>query len=228
MYIKTNRVKFFFIILGVVGIIIFSYIFRYNFKSKSRVQKKEVSESNQRPAEIKGKIVTLKRIKPEYFEDFRKILSPAVTGPLYFPAKPSFEWTKNFLEKTLRKEIAGELFFYLIFDNKDNKLIGFIDIRERDKNGQFGVGIHENYWGKGRFKEAVKLITEQYFKIKNKPSFIAHVEIWNLRSFYALKSAGFTLFDFYYENGNPTRYILKFNNPKYKDKSSFVSKENIQ
>ena len=145
--------------------------------------------------------------------------SPTVKKPLYSPQNVSFEWTRNHLEKEIAKDAIGKIFLYIVFDNKDNKLIGSVEIREKNNTdpGQFTCWINENYWGGGRFQEALDLIIKAYFKIKNVESFNAHIEMWNLRSYYAFKKYGFKLVDFYYENGKPTRYILEIYNP-YKSK----------
>ena len=232
---QINKTKIVLFATTTIATILCATYFIYFFKpdnSKapepivSREQNLQLPDS--RPEEISGNTITLRRIKPEYFEDFHKILTPSVSGPLYFPKNPTYLWAKTFLEKEMRRELAGQLFFYLIFDNKDDKLIGFIDIRKASQTGEFGCAIHEKYWGGGRFKEAIKLITQEYFKIKDIESFIAHVEMWNLRSFYALKSVGFELDGFYYENDKPTRYLLKFTNPKYKNSDTSTQKAQKQ
>ncbi len=228
---QINKKIILFAAISITAILCATY-FIYFFKPDNSKAPKPIASPqsklrlpDNRPAEIIGNTITLRRIKPEYFEDFHKILTPSVTGPLYFPTNPTYSWTKTFLEKEMRRELAGHLFFYLIFDNKDDKLIGFIEIRKATQTGEFGCAIHEKYWGGGRFKEAIKLITQEYFKIKDIESFIAHVEMWNVRSFYALKSTGFELVDLSYEDGQPPRYLLKFTNPKYKNPNSSTQKE---
>lgn len=233
---QINKKKIVLFITTTIAAILCATYFIYFFKPDNSKSPKPIVSRKQnlqlpdnRPEEIIGNTITLRRIKPEYFEDFHKILTPSVTAPLYFPKNPTYLWTKTFLEKEIKRELAGQLFFYLIFDNKEDKLIGFIDIRKQTTTGEFSCAIHEKYWGGGRFKEAVKLITQEYFKIKDIQSFIAHVEMWNLRSFYALKSAGFELVDLYYlEDGQLPRYLLKFNNPKYKNPGTSTKKAQKQ
>jgi len=143
---------------------------------------------------------------------------PIITKPLYYPTRPSFEFIQNRLKRELAREAKGDTFLYMVFDNKENQLVGAVEIREKNPKdpGQFSCWLNDKYWGGGRFQEAIKLITREYFKVKKVPSFNAHVETWNLRSFYALKNAGFNLVDFYYQNGQKTRYILEFYNPNQK------------
>jgi RimJ/RimL family protein N-acetyltransferase len=224
--IFTNKkIKFITILAAIAAVGAISYFYIPKFWEQKTAQtqsatitlpttkKVEFSHPDDRPEEIKGNIVTLKRLRPEYFQEYHKMCTPLVRKPLYF--QTSYEWTKHFLEKELRKEAEGKILFYVIFDNKDNKLIGSLDIREKNPKdpGQFGCWLNENYWGGERMREAIKLISDAYFKLKKVDSFNAHVEIWNLRSYYALKKSGFKLVDFYYEDGKPTRYILEFYNP---------------
>jgi RimJ/RimL family protein N-acetyltransferase len=106
---------------------------------------------------------------------------------------------------------------YCIFDAKENKLIGTLEIREKnDKDpGQFGCWLNERYRGGGRIQEAIKLITNIYFRLTDVPLFTAHVRLWNKRSYRALLKAGFTdTGKFYYEDGKPTRYLLEFRRKK--------------
>jgi RimJ/RimL family protein N-acetyltransferase len=59
----------------------------------------------------------------------------------------------------------------------------------------------------------MKLITQAYFAQTDAPSFNAHVRLWNKRSCAALKKFGFKDVGFYYENGEPTRYMLEYKRP---------------
>lgn len=216
--ITSKKIKIISFVVAVFGIATLVYFYFPQISQKHTVQKVssyQYSKPDNRPDEIKGKIVTLKRLQPAYFTDYYKMLSPTVKKPLYYPKYASLEWVTNKLNKTLVKEAQALIFIYMIFDNKDNKLIGSLAIREKNPKdpGQFYCWINENYWGGGRLREAVKLITDEYFKVKDVDSFNAHVELWNLRSYYALKKAGFKLVDFYYEDGQKTRYILEFYNP---------------
>ncbi len=164
-----------------------------------------------RPEEIKGKRITLKRLKEKYFIDYHNMFSATVRKNLEFPDSITLDYTIRYLKEEMRKDRTGAMLMYCIFDNVDNKLIGFLEIREKNDHdpGQFGCGINENYWGGGRFQEAFTLINELYFKLYNETSYIAHVRLWNKRSYAALKKVGFIDVGFFYENGIPTRYILE-------------------
>ena len=147
------------------------------------------------PEIVIGKTVTLKKFKPEYFSDYHNMLSNTVRHGLEWPKNITLDWIISELKAELKKEQTGTVVMYCIFDNKDNKLIGFIDIRDKDPDdlGQFGVWINENYWGNGRMQEATKLISQVYFAVKNEDSYVAHVRLWNQRSYHALKNLGFKM-----------------------------------
>ena len=81
-----------------------------------------------------------------------------------------------------------------IWDKKDNKLIGNIQIREKDDShpGQLSMWLNENYRGGGRITEAMFMISKAYFEAYPKePSYNAHVKAWNYRSVGAMEKFGF-------------------------------------
>jgi RimJ/RimL family protein N-acetyltransferase len=165
------------------------------------------------PEEVKGKIVTLRALKKEYFIDYHNAFSNLVRQNLEFPEFITLDYSIRYLQDQLSKSQKGNILLYCIFDNKDNKLIGEIEIRERNEDdpGQFGWWINEAYWGGGRAQEALKLITNIYFRLKpQEKSFIAHVRLWNKRGYYSLKKFGFIDVGYFYEGGKASRYILEY------------------
>jgi RimJ/RimL family protein N-acetyltransferase len=171
------------------------------------------------PEKIIGSIITLKTLKEEDFIDYHNMFSDIVRKNLEFSQNFSFGQTVFQLKSNLYESVKGELLYYTIFDNKKNKLIGSIEIREKNDSqypGQLACWINENYWGGGRFQEAIKLITNVFFSLKpQKESYIAHVRLWNKRSHKALLKAGLVDIGFFHENGEPTRHIMKMKNMKY-------------
>lgn len=189
------------------------------FQKKQTVYTYQFSQPDNRPDIIKGKTVTLKRLRPSYFKDYFKMFNyPGTVKPLFYKDKVNFPEIKRYLDNNLKREAANKTFLYMIFDNKDNKLIGSIEIRKYNPkdNGQFGIWISPKYWGKGKAEEAFKLISNEYFKIKKADKFIAHVEMWNLRSYYALKKYGFKLINTLHYDNRPSRYLLEYYNPNKK------------
>ncbi len=215
--LKNIRLKHVFLlvtgIITITALVAFTYDGCYFISAPQKTESK-LTKIDSRPDEIKGKIITLKRLRPEYFEDYYKMISPKdVIDPLYLPK--SHEGIIAHLNKQLKKENAKQVLLYMIFDNKDNKLIGSISIREKNDRdpGQYSCWINNKYWGQGRIQEAIKLISDAYFKLTGAKSFDAHVEMWNIRSYYGLKKAGFKLLKTYQPEKQHPRYILEFYNP---------------
>lgn len=163
------------------------------------------------PDVVRGEIITLKRLKEKYFIDYHTMFSPIVRKDLEFPERITLDYTIRFLKDEMRKDAAGQTLWYCIFDNLDDKLIGYIEIREfrEDDVGQLGCWLNEKYWGQGRIQEALKLISRLYFSLRPHDHYIAHVRLWNKRSYKALKKFGLKDKDIFYENGVPSRYILE-------------------
>lgn len=169
----------------------------------------------ERPEEIKGNIVTLRKLKEEYFIDYHNMWSQTVRRGIEFPEDISLDYTIRHLRYDMARDAKKEILKYLIFDNKDDKLIGALAIGEKNDRdpGQFSCWLNENYWGGGRIQEALALITKTYFALTDAKSFNAHVRLWNKRSYAALKKFGFKDIGFYYENGEKTRYLLEYYRP---------------
>ncbi|KKP24799.1 MAG: hypothetical protein SZ59_C0001G0117 [candidate division TM6 bacterium GW2011_GWF2_28_16] len=229
--IFSKKLKIFLAILFLTGLSVTGYFyFSKNISFTQEQSSFKFSHPDARPEIIPGKIITLKRLKPEYFKDYFEMANdPLVLKPLYWPAKLTLAWIKDYLEEEFEREKNKLTFIYMIFDNKENKLIGSAEIREPDPEdpGQFGCWINPKYWGGGRLQEAVKLLAQEYFKIyPNINKFNAHVEMWNLRSYFGLKKCGFKLVDTLHFKAEPSRYFLEY----YKDNNTPVlnnSKDNI-
>jgi RimJ/RimL family protein N-acetyltransferase len=169
------------------------------------------------PTEVKGSKVSLRLLKEEYYLNYHHMFSPLVRKSLEFPEHITLGYTIQYLQGEHKKVSAGKMLQYCIFDNIDNKLIGSIEIREKNETdpGQLGCWVNEAYWGGGRFQEALNLISKTYFRLKPlEKSYIAHVRLWNQRSYHALKKYGFDEIGYYYENGKATRYIMELKRTK--------------
>lgn len=165
------------------------------------------------PEVVPGKIVTLKKLREEYFIDWHNMFSAKVRDLFESPKHITLDYTINILRYIMELNNKGETLYYCIFDNKDNRLIGAIEVREKNDidPGQMGCWLNENYWGGGRIQEAYKLIAQTYFKLKpNEPSFDAHVRTWNIRSYKAMKKFGFVdLKTVKASDGKADRHVLE-------------------
>jgi RimJ/RimL family protein N-acetyltransferase len=146
------------------------------------------------PQVIPGKIVTLKVLSPTYAFDYYKMFSPKVRKGLGFQEKITFSYVENRIRYEVGKMKKGSRIVYSIWDNKVDKFIGTIQIREKNKEepGQLGMWLNENFWGGGRIQEAMYLISRAYFDSRpTTDSYIAFVRPWNPRSYKSLIKFGF-------------------------------------
>ena len=185
----------------------FYYFTKHEYLSEQR------NFYNRIPNELKGERVILKKLKEEFFMDYHNMLSLDVRHSLEFPEDINLNWTLHRLGSYMKDMKNGKAVHYCIFDTnpKEQKLIGALNIRECTNNGQFGCWLHENHRGGGRIQESISLITKAYFSLKNTTKFIAHVRLWNQRSYKALLRAGFQDHGkLHLENKKPSSYILEY------------------
>jgi len=138
---------------------------------------------------LEGKLVVLKPLQKSFFSDYLKMFSPKVKELLHVSSQES---ELEYLEHRLQKQKEGKTFFYCIFDKKENKLIGAIEIRNPDEtDSQLYSWLNEKYWGTGIYQEALELISREYFSQTEEKLYNANVDVTNVRSYYALKKHGF-------------------------------------
>jgi len=139
--------------------------------------------------ELKGELVTLKPLRESFFSQYLKMFSPKVRELLHVSLSES---EIEYLHDRLEKQKRGETFFYCIFENKENKLIGAIEIRNpQETDSQLYSWLNEAYWGTGMYQEALVLVSKVYFAHSNQNYYNANVDIKNIRSYKALKKHGF-------------------------------------
>lgn len=139
-----------------------------------------------------GSIVTLKPLQEQFFEEYHNMFSPVVRQALGLPPSSELQETTNFL-KTAMVDPQYEK-FYCIFDNQTNKLIGGITIRSKQHPmGQLGTWVNEQFWGGGRYQEALYLSMKEYFADDKHDSMVAFIEEKNERSLRAHQKFGFVI-----------------------------------
>lgn len=104
---------------------------------------------------------------------------------------PDLEAEYRYLSHRLHYQKEQAIFFYCIFDNRTDILVGAIEIRGTEFPGQLYTWLHPDYWGKYYFQEALLLLATYYFSVTQQFHFTARVDIDNKRSYKALKKAGF-------------------------------------
>ncbi len=172
------------------------------------------------PDIIRGNIITLKKLREEHFIDWHNMYSNKVRELFLSPKHMTLDMTIWQLRHLMASSDKGETLYYCIFDNKDDRLVGGIEIRENAPPGDLGCWINENYWGGGRSKEAIKLISKAYFQLNpHKNSYEAHVYEWNKRSLKAMKKAGLVEVKMIPKSADykDARYVLEYRREFVKD-----------
>lgn len=164
---------------------------QYSEKSVETVSKSIVSSY---PKEIVGNIVTLKLLSLDCAFEYHNMFSDVVRKAFEFPENMTFGEVEYQIKEEIKEMNNGIMLSYTIWDNKDNNLVGNIQIREKssDHPGQLSMWLNENYWGGGRIQEAMLLISKAYFKSRpNTKSYNAYVREWNIRSAKSMEKFGF-------------------------------------
>jgi RimJ/RimL family protein N-acetyltransferase len=139
--------------------------------------------------ELVGTRVTLRVVCVDFLSEYCRMFSVTVrtvlhVSSLYVEGKYVLRFCHNKSKKNV--------FFYCIFDNTTQQLIGAVAIRDvQESAGQLYAWINEQFWGGGRYQEALTLACEQYFTLTQFCVLTAHVDMSNKRSYYALKKNGF-------------------------------------
>lgn len=138
-----------------------------------------------------GNQIYLKFLQESHIADYLDLFSPRVQEILGVSSRFS---EQQYIQEQCRKQKAEETFFFCIFEKSTDLLIGSLEIRANHHRGQLCTWIHENYWGKGYFKEAFALAKEYYFKKRPQETNItARVDRSNQRSYQALMAVGCTV-----------------------------------
>ncbi len=138
---------------------------------------------------LPGELVTLSPLQEIHIENYLSSFSSTVMAALHVS---TLQAERDYLQSCLQEMHEEKTFFYLIHHAGDQKLIGAIAIRDPQKYpGQLYSWLNENYWGGGRYQEALALITQFYFARTQALFITAQVDITNTRSHRALKKYGF-------------------------------------
>jgi len=139
---------------------------------------------------LRGQLIYLQELDESFFSDYMSAFSPRVRKALRVKHKMS---ELEYLRKRLEKQKEGKTIFFCIFDNATDRLIGALEIRSQEETGsQLYSWLHEDFWATGRYQEALRIASQEYFRRTNELFFYAHVDAGNKRSYRALKKNGFS------------------------------------
>jgi len=116
-------------------------------------------------AVIKGKRVTLRKLKPSDADAIQKYCNDPVISRwlMRLPHPYTKKHAVHFIRDGLKNWKKKTQYVYGII--YEGKLVGTIHIKiEEEDRGQIGYSIAKPYWGKGLMSEAAKLIIKEGFK----------------------------------------------------------------
>ncbi len=160
--------------------------------------------------------VVLAPLQATFIEQYLQKFSPAVMAALHVKDKES---ERVYVQEALAKHQEGQTFFYCIFDEKTDELFGALEIRSPESSrGQLYTWLHEDCWGKSIFQQALYLAALDYFSKSGTLYFDATVDVENVRSYKALKKAGFADIGI---NEGPfdKQFVLIYRNKNYESRN---------
>ena len=108
----------------------------------------------------------------------------------------TYEEAQEFVEEMIRHTISNTYFPYVIIDHTDEKIIGFVDLKNIDWNipkTQIGFYIDESYAGKGIISKAIREICNYCFKEKGFVKLFMRIHPENIAAQKVAEKCGFEL-----------------------------------
>ena len=137
--------------------------------------------------------VKLGPIKKEYLSTYVKWFNdPTITKYLLMYRPMNFEQEEDWYKNAIKKE--NEIYFAILIDDSEEKLIGncSIAIDWRNRVGNVGITIGEKkYWGKGLGTEAMMKLCEYGFNTLNLNRIELETYEFNERAFKSYKKVGY-------------------------------------
>lgn len=131
--------------------------------------------------------VTIRSLTEHDLDDYERLFTPRVRASLHV-SSPAAE--RIYIKERIAQHATGTTFLFGVI--RDNVLIGALEIRDANTSrGQLYCWLNEEFWGNGYFQEALELAASFYFKHTQERYITAHVYCENMRSYRALKKAGF-------------------------------------
>lgn len=131
--------------------------------------------------------VTIRSLTDGDLDDYERLFTPRVRASLHV-SSPAAE--RIYIKERIAQHETGTTFLFGVFC--DDELIGAIEIRDASTSrGQLYCWLNEEFWGNGYFQKALALAASFYFEHTNERYITAHVDCDNVRSYRALKKAGF-------------------------------------
>ncbi|NQV83551.1 MAG: GNAT family N-acetyltransferase [Rhodospirillales bacterium] len=163
--------------------------------------------------DLPGERIDLVEINASCIDDLHEYSSmPVFFEFMELIESRSREETETYYQKLVRRSQAPTGHYWMIRHKGDDKVIGtfgVLDIDTRKGSCEIGYGVSPQYWGKGYFKEVLRMVLEYLFDEAGFHRVWAKTQDDNAASINSLKSLGFkhegTLRDFYLSEKNGVR-----------------------
>jgi len=131
---------------------------------------------------------------------------------LEFPPQKQIEESAAYLKKLMRRSNADNAHYWFIREKDTQKVIGTIGVHSidfRKGDAEIGYGISPKYWGKGYFKEVVRIVLDFLFLQKEFHRVVATTCQDNKPSIMGLKRLGFRI------EGRLREYYLSYDGKRH-------------
>ena len=108
----------------------------------------------------------------------------------------TLEEAQEFVEEMIRHTISNTYFPYVIIDDNESSIVGFIDLKSIDwsiPKTQIGFYIDEAYAGKGIISEAIQIISNHCFEEKGFEKLFMRIHPDNIAACKVAEKCGFEL-----------------------------------
>ena len=124
-------------------------------------------KNNLKFLEIDGERLKVIALNEEYLDDFHEYsMMSELYEHLEFHPFENIKETTVYFNNLVKRSDGTNGYYWFIFHKIEKKVIGTIgltDIDMRKKSAELGYGLSPNYFGKGFFSEALKLILDWIF-----------------------------------------------------------------
>ena len=163
--------------------------------------------------ELYGKRIKLGQLSLSGLEEmYEYSKNPLLYKYLEFEPQKSIEETREYLKKLLKRSEAENAHYWFIRLVESKKIVGTFgvhDIDFRKQNAEISYGISPDYWGKGYFKEVLKVALDYLFSECGFYRVHATTRSDNLPSIKGLEKIGFQ------KEGILRGYYLSYNARRY-------------
>ena len=146
-------------------------------------------------SEIDGERIKVIALKEKYLDDFHEYsIMSEFYKHLEFSPFQNIKETTAYFNKLLKRSASTNGNYWFIFHKSEKKVIGtigLIDIDLRKKSAELGYGLSPNYFGKGFFSEALRLILDWVFTNNVLYRIFVKTSVHNHSSIKAVMKVGF-------------------------------------